>query len=160
MQVAFYKGKKRLFNRLVAWWTQGPYSHCELVIDGVCWSSSFMDGGVRNKVIAFDADNWDLVPLAPSDAADALAWFAARNGQRYDVLGIIGFIWRALEQDQRKWFCSEAIAAALGIPDAWRFDPNTLHAALQFASANDNLAGGGMINPTDSSNREAYGRSK
>ena len=33
--------------------------------------------------------------------------------------------------DQRKWFCSEAVAAMLGFPEPWRFDPMTLWAAVQ-----------------------------
>lgn len=34
-KVAFYKGRHRLFDRLVQWWTRGPYSHCELLLYGL-----------------------------------------------------------------------------------------------------------------------------
>ena len=69
MQVAFYKGKKRLFNRLTAWWLRGLYSHCELVLgyeaDGraICVASSFLDGGVRQKGLATLTPF--VAPLAP-----------------------------------------------------------------------------------------------
>lgn len=129
MQIAFYKGRKRLFNRLTAWWTNGPYSHCELVVDGLCWSSSFMDGGVRGKRIELNPDHWDLIEV-DADVAAAIAWFEARIGDDYDTLGLFGFLWRPWRDDTNRWFCSEALAAALGFSDPWRFCPNTLYAAL------------------------------
>ena len=139
LQVAFYKGRARRFNRLVSWYTRGPYSHCELVVQqlnagALCWSSSFMDGGVRLKVIQLDPAHWDLVTLEVSEATAAAAtqWFKEHEGQGYDVQGLLGFVWRRMADDQRRWFCNEAVGAALGIPEAWRFDPNSLWSALVF----------------------------
>jgi hypothetical protein len=137
LKIAFYKGRTRLFNRLVSWWTRGPYSHCELVVSqlntgALCWSSSFLDGGVRLKVIALDPAHWDLVDLhlTPGQAAAAEQWFEAHEGQPYDVLGLFGFLWRPFSQEKNKWYCSDAVAAALGMRDPWRFDPNSLSSAV------------------------------
>ncbi len=135
MQVAFYKGKSRLFNRLVSWWLRGPYSHCELILghtDGglaICASASFMDGGVRTKHIKLHADRWDVIE-AGGDRTRALDWLFMHEDAGYDVPGILGFVWRRTPDSQRRWFCSEAVAAMLGMRDAWRFDPCALHAAL------------------------------
>lgn len=129
MQLAFYKGRTRIFNRLTAWWTNGPYSHCELVVDGVCWSSSFMDGGVRRKLIDLNPEHWDIIEVE-GDVGAAVAWFEAHEGQGYDLLGLIGFVWRPWRDDKARWVCSEALAAAAGFIESWRFCPNTLHAAL------------------------------
>lgn len=135
MEVAFYKGRKRLFNRVTAWWLRGSYSHCELVLDttetglAVCASSSFMDGGVRIKHMRLDPAHWDLVPVR-GNVLQAWAWAAAHKGQGYDLLGFVGFIARVVGHSKSRWFCSEACAAMLGIPDGWRFDPCSLHAAL------------------------------
>ena len=134
MKVAFYKGRKRLFNKLTSWWLRGPYSHCELILEdsefgSLCASSSFMDGGVRVKVIALDPEHWDVIDV-DGDAAFARQWLNDHAGEGYDTLGLIGFIARVIKQDKRRWFCSEAVAAMLQIPDPWRFDPCNLHAAL------------------------------
>jgi hypothetical protein len=139
MKVAFYKAKTRLFNRLVSWWLRGPYSHCELVVWtnpqglSLCISSSYMDGGVRSKWIALDPDHWDLVPVVGSTAR-AMVWLAAQKDAGYDVPGLLGFVWRRVEDDQAKWFCSEAVAAMLGFVEAWRMDPMTLWVALAAAA--------------------------
>ena len=137
MKVAFYKGTHTglpgVYNRLVRWWTRSPYSHAELVFDdGQAASSSAMDGGVRFKAIDFDPALWDFVPVPAGVAPAARDWFAQHDGQAYDLLGNLHFVISAVGEDKRKWFCSEAVAAALGMPDPERFDPGTLHAALSF----------------------------
>lgn len=135
MKIAFYKGKKRIFNLLTSWWLRGRYSHCELILrenpngSCLCVSSSFMDGGVRSKEIFLDPDHWDILEIE-GDVVYAQKWFDSHKGQPYDVLGLVGFIFRVLGQSKSRWFCSEAIAEMLGLLDSWRFDPCVLYAAL------------------------------
>ena len=129
MQIAYYTGRRLLFDRLVQWWTGGPYSHCELVLNGVCHSASLRDGGVRSKVIDLTTGRWDVLDLPQYDAGDevdALQWFAVHAGEGYDVAGLLGFVlpWRT--QNRRRWFCSEAIAEALQITRSWEKSPNDL----------------------------------
>lgn len=134
MIVAFYRGRRSGFNGLfdaaVRWWTRGPYSHCEIVFsNGEAASSSKRDGGVRFKRIAFDPARWDYV-VVDADEATVRNWFEARLGAGYDTPGLFGFLWRPHTGQGRRWFCSEACAAALGYRDPWRFCPNTLHTVL------------------------------
>ncbi len=137
LRAAFYKGTHSglpgVYNRLVRWWTHSPYSHVELVFPwGVAASSSYMDGGVRFKCIDFDPALWDFVDLPADLASAAEDWFNVHYDEPYDLLGNLHFIVSAVGDDKRKWFCSEACAAALGMPNPERFDPGTLHAALSF----------------------------
>ena len=41
---------------------------------------------------------------------------------------------RRVEDDRSKYFCSEAVSAALGFADGWRFDPNTFYPSLVLAN--------------------------
>lgn len=126
MKIALYKGKKTITDKLISWWDRGLYSHVELVFsDGMCASASPRDGGVRMKLIDLDADKWDVFEIHAFDEARARAWFEQRIGQRYDFMGVFGFVFRA-QQDKAKWFCSESVLAALGFKDTWRFTPNTV----------------------------------
>ena len=137
MKLAFYKGKQRLFNRLVAWWTRGPYSHVELVFgpakDGryVCGSASHTDGGVRIKTIALTPDKWDVFDVDVGNAEAAKNWFSSHWADGYDYLGLFGFVLRRGLQSRQRWFCSEAVAAALGFFEPWRYDPNALFARVK-----------------------------
>jgi len=135
MKIALYKGTRPglpgLGNRAVRGWTHGPYSHCELIFsDGLAASASDADRGVRFKQIDFAPARWDLRDLPAHLERRARAWFVEHEGERYDRLGLAGFVLRPIEGERSSWFCSEACAAALCFTEPWRFDPNTLSAAL------------------------------
>jgi hypothetical protein len=123
----------RLFDWLVRLVTRSPYSHCEIVIDGVCWSSSIRDGGVRAKRIDLDSGHWHVIPLH-TDPARALAWFKSHMGQGYDWLGVLRFIVPFIPQRAGRWFCSEACAAALGLPCPSHYSPGGLAALIEQAT--------------------------
>lgn len=132
MLIAFFKGKDRAFNRFVSWWTNGPYSHCEAVFEleqelsgpVPCWSSSWMDGGVRRKVMALNPDHWDIIDVPAFDDARALWWFDEHEGDPYDLFGLFSTS-SPIRHALRRWFCNEAVGAAGGVRDAWRFNPNS-----------------------------------
>ena len=131
MKLAFYKGREDLYDRLISWWTQGPYSHVELVIsDNCCMSSSPRDGGIRFKNIDLRPDHWDLVELEGYDPVYAYNWFKEHEGRKYDFLGILGFVFGPLQQDKKRFFCTEAIGHALKMKEPWRLDPNAMYAVV------------------------------
>lgn len=149
MKVAFYKSKQRLFNRLVCWYLKGSYSHCELVLkdnsDGtsLCLSSSFMDGGVRLKNIYLDKNKWDFIELNDPrfTLEHALDYYEQHKNTKYDVLGLLGFIWRRQTGIKHKMFCSEVLADYIGYEEPFRFDPVILYQSLNVVKVfNNNLA--------------------
>lgn len=151
MRLAFYKatrpGLAGLYNRAVRSIDGGPYSHAELMFsDGVCASSSWMDGGVRFKVFEPSADKWDIVDLADHfDERQARGWFEQHAGARYDLAGNLKFIWHWWPASKSRWFCTSAIAAALALPPAkkpWWYGPRKLHAALAAAATPTSTTGG------------------
>ncbi len=136
LKAAFYKGTRSgvngIYNRLVRWWDNGKYSHCELIFsDSQSASASFMDGGVRFKQIDFDPDRWDVIELPAELEAAARRWFTYHEGAKYDIIGNVRFVACFLPDDKNKWFCSEAIGAALGVVEPWRLGPNGLAAILE-----------------------------
>lgn len=136
MKIAFYKGTRPfpqgIFNMGVRWWTGGPYSHCEIIFSsGISASSSFIDGGVRFKQIAYDNDRWDFIDLNKNLEHFVRDWFDNHAGEKYDVLNLFGFIWRRKDGSRKKWTCSEACAAAWGLEEPWRYDPNSLYYILK-----------------------------
>lgn len=147
MKVAFYKGTGKLFDRITRWWTQGPFSHCELVLteSGFSASSSFRDGGVRFKQIDYTEhpERWEFVSLAylpePS-VSQAWLYFDEHKDEEYDVFGLAGFMFRFYQGSRTKKFCSEAVAESLGIKEGWRFDPNTLYTLLRFLERTHNAS--------------------
>jgi hypothetical protein len=134
----FYKGTRSgvagIYNRAVRARFRGQYSHVELSFsDGWSASASFEDGGTRFKMIDYSPDNWDYVDLPAEWEPYARGWFLyeATGNKGYDILGniyqAIGFI----SHDSARRFCSEAVAAALQIQQAERFEPNQLYIVLK-----------------------------
>lgn len=126
--LAAYKGKGKLFNRLIRLWTRSRYSHCELVMpDGRWLSASAMDGGVRAKHIELNLEHWDLFPLPWASESRIKVVFASHRGKGYDWLGV--FLSQLLPvaiDDRLRMFCSEFCAAALGFQEAQRYSPALL----------------------------------
>lgn len=136
VQLALYKGppqrdlKHTISHFAIRLWTWSRWSHAELVIDGVCYSSSSRDGGVRAKTIDLNSGRWDAVDIALSDVqvAQALAWFLVNDGDRYDWAGVWRFVIPLLPQSESRWFCFESIGSALGFAGPHKLTANDLYA--------------------------------
>lgn len=142
--LALYKGPPKRSDWLhtlshygIRLWTWSKWSHAELVIDGVCWSASSRDGGVRRKFIDLNSGRWDLVtiPLAEQETGRTLGWFLKHEGQGYDWLNIGRFVLPLLNHERDRWVCFEAIGAALGLAGTHKLTANDLHKwAVQWQS--------------------------
>lgn len=138
IRIYFYKalrpGIAAVYSRGVQIITKSKYSHCEILFsDGMSASASFTDGGVRFKQIDYDPEHWDYIEL-PADLFEKNArdWFKKHAGKKYDLLGNVHFVFSVVGDDKARWFCSEAIGAALGLPNPWRFDPGSLYQVIAF----------------------------
>ena len=49
MKVACYKGEGDWADKLIRFWTGGIYSHVEIVIGDLWYTSSWYDGGVARR---------------------------------------------------------------------------------------------------------------
>jgi len=88
MQIALYKAPGTIFDKLIRFVTRSQYSHCELVIDGLCYSSSPRDRGVRMKHIDLTEDKWDVFEIE-GDKVWALDWFINNVNKPYDWVGAV-----------------------------------------------------------------------
>ena len=127
VQLALRKNDTRIGAKLIQWWTGSIYSHCELVVGGLCYSSSIMDKGVRAKVIELEPDKWDVIDLPWADAVAVVDYFKATDSNTYGWLSLIGSqLFNRNRTDKTSQFCSEWCAAALGLPNPSTYSPETL----------------------------------
>lgn len=129
MKIAFYKGTRPgmqgIYNRLVRFVDNGPYSHCEIIFsDGVSGSASFIDKGVRFKTIEYSPDNWDFIDLPDYLEPAAREFFNERIGKGYDLMGNLRFIAWMVKESSKDWYCNEICGAAIGQTEPWRHGPN------------------------------------
>ncbi len=135
-RVAFFKGTHPglpgVYNWAVRQWSKSAYSHCELIFkDGMSASSSFLDKGVRFKEVVYNDVEWDFIVLPDCMEDAARAWFVKHEHEPYDLKGNFHFVFGAVGDDRGKSFCSEAVAAALGIVCADAYQPGTLASTLK-----------------------------
>lgn len=132
VKIAFYKGRGDIIDSVIRWRTHSHVSHCEMVVDDVCYSSSQRDGGVRAKQIDLGNGKWLVlaVPLTRPDTVMSL--FENTRGDRYDWKGaVVGQGLAARAHDAGKWFCSEWCACAMGFPESWRYSPGLLLSVIR-----------------------------
>lgn len=127
MKLALYKGKGCIGNYLIRKWTSSKYSHCEIVIGDLCYSSSLMDCGVRAKKIDLKEENWDFIALPEYLIPSVLYYYEKTKDYSYSWLDLIrSQIFNKVQDQEYSSFCSEWCAAALGIPNPTIYNPRTL----------------------------------
>jgi len=118
MKIAFYKAKQgRIADKVISFVTNSPYSHCELVdSNGICASSSMMDGGVRFARIDL-GEKWDVFSFLPGMFSEQAVfnWFIKNETKTYDYVGAIASGFGFDLSSKNKKYCSQACAEALGL---------------------------------------------
>ena len=126
MKLAMYKGEGNIYDKLIRNITFSQYSHCELVIEGLCYSSSPRDRGVRMKYIVLDG-NWDVFELPCTyNQVSALEMFTTHVGKKYDWIGAITSILPIQLNMSNRFFCSEICASMLGMPKPRSHTPQSV----------------------------------
>ena len=105
-------------GRLICWWTRSPYSHVEIVINGVCYSSSLRRGGVSKAVIDLDKPHWRVIPIEWADEEAALRVYRRYEGMPYGWGDLIAQHVLRLPVDDPGLLCSELCALMLRLPES------------------------------------------
>lgn len=151
MLVALYVGDHRAdgFRDRLGWWLtrqvqRGEFrrvTHVEAILaerpDGrhLIASSSLRDGGVRIKAATLDPAHWLIADVPAWDADAAREWFAQHIGEPYDWRGALATVLPG-KNASRRWFCNEAVGAAVGLRSPAAFGPAQF-AAICFTFGRD-----------------------
>ena len=133
IKIHFYKARAgKIGDKIVG--LVSVFSHVELEINGVCYSSSNRDKGVRSKVIdTSNAQKWLSFDLKKNiDENICLLYFESVRGQRYDWLNI--FLTQIIKvniQSSNKQICSEFVGNCLQLDNAYKYSPEALFYKLK-----------------------------
>ena len=133
MKIHFYKAREgKIGDKVVG--LVSVFSHVELEINGVCYSSSNRDYGVRSKIIdTSNKQKWVSFELKNNiDKNICLNYFKSVEGQKYDWLNI--FCTQLIKlnmQSEDKQICSEFVANCLGLENAYKYSPESLFYKLK-----------------------------
>jgi len=156
MYLAFYGNNYgSIYGKFVRWWTSPlsyklngkwkyTYSHVEIVFsDGMMFSASSYENKVRFKKHSFTGTAWDRLKLNISkqdeDTIRARCEQRVLKKEKYDYLGLLGFVFKNIHEDKTKSFCSEVCTKELQlyIPEfrnliPCKTSPNDMAKALKF----------------------------
>ena len=133
MKIHFYKAREgKISDKVVG--LVSVFSHVELEINGVCYSSSNRDYGVRSKIIdTSNKQKWVSFDLKKDiDINNCLSYFESVKGQKYDWLNIFfSQIFKLNVQSNNKQICSEFVGNCLGLEDSYKYSPESLFYKLK-----------------------------
>ena len=138
IKIHFYKARNgKIGDKIVG--LVSVFSHVELEINGVCYSASNRDGGVRSKVIdTSNKQKWVSFDLKKDidkkdiDVNRCLLYFETVRCQRYDWLNI--FLTQIIKvniQSSNKQICSEFVGNCLQLDNAYKYSPEALFYKLK-----------------------------
>ena len=133
IKIHFYKARNgKIGDKIVG--LVSVFSHVELEINGVCYSASNRDGGVRSKVIdTSNKQKWVSFELKNNiDKNICLNYFKSVEGQKYDWLNIFfSQITKLNIQSSNKQICSEFVGNCLQLDNAYKYSPEALFYKLK-----------------------------
>jgi len=128
VKVVFASNNKP-FSIAIKLFTLSGWCHCG-IMDGNHVIDATLATGVRKTPFQEWRKQYDyfvIVDMPVKDGHDAIEFARKQLGKKYDPLGIISLVFRRNIENREKWFCSELVAASLGITQrTWRISPQFL----------------------------------
>lgn len=112
----------KLVSRLIQFFSKGKLNHISIELDGYIYEAH-IHTGVRKVHV----DEWDDSTVIASQTLKISSyrkkkvkeWLDEQVGKKYDIFGVLTFVWAIFDEREGKWFCSElakvALMKALGI---------------------------------------------
>lgn len=115
VQILFYKGRGRIFEKIIRKWTKSPYAHSEFArTDGYMHSNDRFKLISRIKPTTNSTHDWDSISIIlPTLIVDRVQkrQITKKIGIKYDWLGIAFSQVAPLNlHNKNKWFCSKTNA--------------------------------------------------
>lgn len=122
VKIAFYHGPPSTFmgwvaHVAIAARSLSTVTHVELVVDGVCYTSSGQDGGVRRKIIDLNDGRWEVFDLYDKDGIlrnRILEFYEETQDIKYGWKDILTYALPFVPPDDNRYICSEWCVEALG----------------------------------------------
>ncbi|WP_064610556.1 hypothetical protein [Streptobacillus moniliformis] len=113
MYVVFYKDNYKWWSRLIKWWTNGNYSHCEFY-SGKELIGISNEQSVRKLKQPLNKDKWDIFKLKKDITLEVEQFYTETQGSKYDWKGILwSCIFNRKKQNYKKYTCSEWLLNAI-----------------------------------------------
>lgn len=117
MKITFNSHKgNHLLGKLIRFFSRGKFNHTSINLNGVIYEAH-INCGVR-KTEEKDWDNKTVVAqttfkIDVHTHRTLKYWLDRQVGKKYDLFGVLSFIWRFFKPQKGKWWCSELAMVVL-----------------------------------------------
>lgn len=137
--------KNNIASRLTRWITRGEFAHVDIILPSspLVLVGAHLFGGIQRKAfIRKDFVNIKRYEVEVSD--EVIDWVNGQLGKKYDVIAILGFIFKIPAVENTSSICSEFVFDALEQSDCFnhevkfhssKISPRDLHLILQTLEA-------------------------
>ena len=113
MYIVFYKDNFKWWSRLIKWWTNSKYSHCEFY-DGEYLLGISNEQRVRMKKQPLNEKKWDIFELNVDIKTAIHNFYLETQGAKYDWLGILlSNIFNFHRHNKDQYTCSEWVSTII-----------------------------------------------
>jgi len=110
MIVYNFHASNTILSRAIRACSDGKFSHVSIWVDGYIYEAHIKEGVRKYKANWSDAD--DIVEsiyieFSKEDEKRVKKFLNAQVGKKYDLFGVLSFIWFFLRPKDGQWFCSE-----------------------------------------------------
>lgn len=110
MVVFNFHASDSFLSRAIRACSDGKYSHVSIFLDGYIYEAHIKQG-VRKYKSTWDGAN-DIIEsiyikITKEQKKRLKKFLEAQVGKKYDLLGVLSFIWFFLRPKKGQWFCSE-----------------------------------------------------
>lgn len=137
--------KNNIASRLTRWITRGEFAHVDIILPSspLVLIGTHLFGGIQKKAfIRKDFTNTKRYEVNVSD--ELIDWVNRQLGKKYDVMAILGFIFKIPAVENTSSICSEFVFDALEQSNCFshkvkfhssKISPRDLHLILQVLEA-------------------------
>lgn len=114
MMIFFCRGEGAV-SEIIKFATLSQFSHVAIMINNVVYEATFKRGVIKSSFKDF-CDRYpdrECVSIRNVNEDAAETWLSLQLGKEYDYGALYSFYMRPDWEDDKKWFCSELVAAAL-----------------------------------------------
>jgi ABC-type phosphate/phosphonate transport system ATPase subunit len=135
--------KNSIISKITTWITRGEFGHVDLVLPDGVLIGAHVFGGIK-KTIFKKTDFSKIKRYEIEVSQDTIDWVKLQDGRKYDMMAILGFIFKIPVLENRASICSEFAFDALEKSKCFnhpidfqssKISPRDLHLILQTVEA-------------------------
>jgi len=106
----------KLLSKLIRLFSQGEYDHTSIEVNGYVYEAKIRVGVIKTPVKKWNSStvvDSRTLKISPYRTKKVEQWLNEQVGKKYDIFGVLSFVWVLFKEEKGRWLCSELAYVAL-----------------------------------------------